>query len=81
MASDAELIADRRRMRRKLSFWRGLGIAALLAALIALGWRIAGPGDLASMGTAHIARVEISGMITNDRRKMEIGRASCRERV
>lgn len=72
MASDAELIADRRRMRRKLSFWRGLGIAALLGALIALGWRIAGPGDLASMGAAHIARVEISGVITNDRRKMEM---------
>lgn len=72
MTSDAELIADRRRMRRKLSFWRALGIAALLAALIAVGWRIAGPHDLASIRTAHIARVEIAGVITNDRSKMEM---------
>lgn len=72
MASDAELIADRRRIRRKLSFWRVVGIAALVGALIAVGWRIAGPGDLAFTRTAHIARVEISGVITNDRRKMEM---------
>ena len=72
MASDAELIADRRRMRRKLSFWRVVGFAALIGALIAVGWRFAGPGDLAATRTAHIARVEISGVITNDRRKMEM---------
>ncbi|MCC5978393.1 MAG: signal peptide peptidase SppA [Salinarimonas sp.] len=72
MASDAELIADRRRMRRKLSFWRVVGFAALIGVLIAAGWRLVGPGDLAATRTAHIARVEISGMITTDRRKMDM---------
>ncbi len=72
MASDAELIADRRRMRRKLSFWRVVGFLALIGVLIVAGWRFVGPGDLAGTRTAHIARVEISGVITNDRRKMEM---------
>ena len=37
MSIDAEAIADRRRLRRKLSFWRVLGVLALIAAVVALG--------------------------------------------
>lgn len=67
---DAQGIIDRRRLRRKLSFWRvvalcGLALAVLLAVLAA-GWR---PG--AGLGPT-IARVEISGVITEDRKMLDL---------
>ncbi len=67
---DAQGIIDRRRLRRKLSFWRvvalvGLALAVVLAAL-ASGWR---PG--AGLGPT-IARVEISGLITEDREMLDL---------
>ncbi|RIY00762.1 signal peptide peptidase SppA [Aureimonas flava] len=67
---DAQGIIDRRRLRRKLSFWRVaailvLAVAAVLAAFAA-GWR---PG--AGLGPT-IARVEISGLITEDREMLEL---------
>ncbi|WP_182084218.1 signal peptide peptidase SppA [Aureimonas sp. ME7] len=67
---DAQGIIDRRRLRRKLAFWRigaiaALALAVVLAAL-ASGWR---PGA----GLApQIARVEISGIITEDRPMLEL---------
>lgn len=67
---DAQGIIDRRRLRRKLSFWRVvalvvLALAAVLAALAA-GWR---PG--AGLGPV-IARVEITGLITEDREMLDL---------
>ena len=58
---DAEVILDRRRLRRKTTFWRVmafmLGIAALLAGLAALSGRSLLPrGD-------HVARIEVDGFI------------------
>ncbi len=72
MAQDAEMIADRRRVRRKLSFWRVVAIFALVGAVLALGLRILGPPDAVSPRQPHIARVEISGVITSDRRMAEM---------
>lgn len=66
MANDAEMIADGRRLRRKLSFWRILAFVALFAVVAAAGWRVLGP-DSASTRTAHVARVEIGGFIMSDR--------------
>jgi len=37
MTLDAEAIADRRRLRRKLSFWRVVGILALILAVGTVG--------------------------------------------
>ncbi|WP_062208682.1 signal peptide peptidase SppA [Aureimonas sp. AU12] len=67
---DAQGIIDRRRLRRKLGFWRiaailGLALAAILLA-IASGWR---PG--ASLGE-RIARVSIEGLITEDEDMLEL---------
>jgi protease-4 len=62
MSLDADAIVDRRRMRRKLTFWR---VSALLIALLALvglaaafvpGSRLAAPG-------AYIARIKVQGLI------------------
>jgi len=70
MSLDADLIVDRRRLRRKLTFWRVLAVA-----VIVLG--IAGATAMASnrMGLTgmrpYIARVTISGLIRGDRNRVE----------
>jgi protease IV len=70
MSLDADLIVDRRRMRRKLTFWRVLAIA-----VIALG--IAGLAALSSNRTGllgvrpYIARVTVSGLIRGDQDRVE----------
>ena len=57
-----DLLADRRALRRKLSLWRllALGLAAL--AIVGLALALAGP-RWRSPG-AHVARVMVSGLIT-----------------
>jgi protease IV len=66
---DPMAIADRRQLRRKLSFWR---IAALifLAAIGFVSYSLL-IGDQRGSGVPHIARVQISGMITDDRELLE----------
>jgi len=70
MSLDADLIVDRRRMRRKLTFWRVLAIG-----VIVLG--IAGTAALSSRRIGlfgvrpYIARVTISGLIRGDRERVE----------
>ena len=66
MSINADEIIDRRRLRKKVSFWRIatfviLGIALL--GMIGFGLNRAG---LSSTATDHIARVQITGVITND---------------
>jgi len=62
MTSEAELIVDRRRLRRKLTAWRVAAIALAAAALVALNWSSAPFQRLES----HIARIHIDGLITGD---------------
>ena len=70
MSLDADLIVDRRRLRRKLTFWR---VAAIL--LFVIG--IAGAAALTSKrmgflgGRPYIARVTISGLIRGDQNRVE----------
>lgn len=71
MSFDADAIVDRRRLRRKLTFWRvaAFTIAAVLLAgafvsLVGFG----GP----SKRSAHIARIEIGGVIVDDRKRIEM---------
>ncbi|AYC99418.1 signal peptide peptidase SppA [Neorhizobium sp. NCHU2750] len=66
---DHMAIADRRQLRRKLGFWR---IAALLL-LVVIGfvsYRLLA-GDKTGAAAPHVARVNISGMITDDRELVE----------
>src|ERR1700756_5449113 len=65
MSLDADLIVDRRRMRRKLTFWR---VFAVVVAIIAIGAVVAAlaPRSISAPGRAQIARVNISGLIRND---------------
>lgn len=71
MSSDADLLADRRSLRRKLSLWRLLALFGVVALLVAgaLAWSGRLPGSIAR---AHIARVTISGFISGDRRTLEL---------
>jgi protease IV len=68
MITDAELIADRRRLKRRLTFWR---IAAVILALATIGSLLWTSGDLARYGN-HIARVRIDGLITGDQASLDL---------
>ncbi|MGO9942530.1 MAG: signal peptide peptidase SppA [Rhodoblastus sp.] len=65
MSSSSDYMVDRRRLRRKLGFWRIAAIgAALLAALVAVA-KFSGL-DTIEKATPHIARLSIEGIITGD---------------
>ena len=59
--SQAEVIVDRRQLKRRLTRWRILAILAVLLALGSLFWS----GDF-KKNFDHIARVHIDGLITGD---------------
>lgn len=63
MAADAELLIDRRRLRRRLSLWRVLGIGGLIVAVGALGYRVRGGADGGFAVRPQIARISVSGFI------------------
>ena len=66
MALDIDAILDRRQLRRKVSFWR---IGALLAFAVAVIATLSALGAFSQVGKTgdHIARVSITGTITQDR--------------
>jgi protease-4 len=73
MSLDADQIVDRRRMRRKLTFWRVATIFILIAAVVGGGLFFAERrGAIAPMaGGGSIARVTIEGLIRNSRPRTE----------
>ncbi len=67
----ADYVIDRRRMRRKLTFWRVFAFLLAVGVIAAIWWqavRSNAPGP----GEDHIARVHISGLITGDRATLEM---------
>ena len=73
MALDADTIVDRRRMRRKLTFWRVCAVILAIGAVVAAGAALRTPGTEAWIGSpaGSIARVTISGLIRNDMQRVE----------
>ena len=65
MTIDAEAIADRRRLRRKLSFWRVFGILALILTVGVVGYVAANRFGLIE-GQAHVARISVNGFISGN---------------
>jgi protease-4 len=61
----ADDLIDRRRLRRKLTFWRVAAFALVAAALIAFSTWIYGD-DFTGQAVDHIAKVKIEGTITED---------------
>ncbi|MGI9412040.1 MAG: signal peptide peptidase SppA [Hyphomicrobiales bacterium] len=71
MSLDADILVDRRRLKRRLSLWRFIAIASLLAVLIAAGIGLSGDGW--RYGFAHhVARVTVSGLITDNRKQQKL---------
>jgi protease-4 len=68
MSLDADQIVDRRRMRRKLTFWRVFAVLLAILGVIGLGAAMRSPGMdlLTGQGGASIARVSITGLIRSD---------------
>lgn len=69
MSLDADAIVDRRRLRRKLAFWR---VAAALVVVLAVAglavWLV--PGSQLVRGN-YIARIKVQGLIRNNRDRVE----------
>ncbi|HEY6255029.1 MAG TPA: signal peptide peptidase SppA [Xanthobacteraceae bacterium] len=72
MSLDADQIVDRRRMRRKLTFWRVLAMVLAIGVVIGLGSALRTPGiDMfAGSSGASIARISITGLIRSDQERV-----------
>ena len=69
MSLDADLIVDRRRIRRKLTFWRVVAVLVAIAAVVALA-ATARRSEVLTAGSDYIARVKITGLIRNDQERV-----------
>ena len=71
MSLDSDVIVDRRRIRRKLTFWRVAAALIAIAAIIAVAV-IAAPGGRSGLtGSGSIARINIEGLIRSDQERVE----------
>ncbi len=70
MSLDPDLIVDRRRMRRKLTFWRVLAIVIFALAVIGAAVQVSDRTGFAGAG-AYIARVTIKGLIRDDQERVQ----------
>jgi len=72
MSLDADLIVDRRRMRRKLTFWRVLTVLVAIAAVVGVGVMLTGDrGAIAGGPGGSIARITIEGLIRGSRQRVQ----------
>ncbi len=70
MSFDADAIVDRRRMRRKLTFWRVSAILIVLIAVVGAGFALV-PGSRLSPATNYIARIKVQGLIRGNQDRVE----------
>ncbi len=65
---EADLLIDRRRLKRRLTLWRVLAVLAFTAVI----WAFLPAGTTGGvLDSAHVARLDIRGTITDDRRLIE----------
>ena len=66
MSLDSDVIVDRRRIRRKLTFWRVASVIIAIGAIAVIG-ALASPGARGTFtSSGSIARVTIEGLIRSD---------------
>ena len=61
---EADLLLDRRRLKRRLVFWRIMAVSAVLSVFAYSAAKV-GPGGLP--GARHVVRVNVSGIIGSER--------------
>lgn len=67
MSLETDLLLDRRRLKRRLNLWRGLAVVAVVIAVGSTVARVVGVGGAGP----HIARINVHGVITEDRKLLE----------
>src|SRR5262249_42764387 len=81
MSLDADVIIDRRRMRRKLTFWRVSTVLIALLAIIGVTAMLV-PGSRFMPAGAYIARIKVQGLIRGNQDRVEalarLGRSRAR---
>jgi protease-4 len=71
MSAPTDYLIDRRRMRRRLGWWRAATLGALALAGLGFAAKLGG-ADSADKLTPHIARLSIQGLITGDKDTIEL---------
>jgi protease-4 len=71
MSLDADLIVDRRRMRRKLTFWRVVTVLIAIVAVVGAGLAFSNRGAITGGPGGSIARINIEGVIRGSRPRVE----------
>jgi protease-4 len=71
MSLDSDVIVDRRRIRRKLTFWRVVAAVVGVAALVTVGVVATPAGRGALTGANSIARIHIDGLIRSNDDRVE----------
>lgn len=71
MGLDAESVIERRRLKRRVTIWR---IAAVVLGLLFVGLIVFGNRQLAGSTSIlpHVARISVGGIITDDRKMLEL---------
>lgn len=67
MSLESDLLADRRRLKRRLSLWRGLAIVVIAGLLALLAGFDRSAGRFGISGGPHIAWIDLVGVIQEDR--------------
>ena len=67
-----DALIDRRRMKRRVTFWRIAALILLACAILAGTAAMGVFKDIGKKSADHIARVKISGVITNDKPMLDL---------
>jgi protease-4 len=71
MSLDSDVIVDRRRIRRKLTFWRVAAVLVAVAAVVVVGVVVTRSGSEALSSSGAIARIKIEGLIQSNNDRVE----------
>jgi protease-4 len=71
MSLDSDVIVDRRRIRRKLTFWRVTAALVAIAAIVSVSVIATPGGRSAFTASGSIARIHIDGLILSDNDRVE----------